>query len=224
MIYYPVIFNYYNIKLNIFKAKYRFATFLSAFLMASVLFCLPIHAQYYSQGGNSPSVTIDKKVRPITSDKFYDNIDAKDKVFVENEQIEFQIVVMNNSNQALYNLEFKDILPDYISLLFYPGIYYKSGNYVKDEITQLGVGESKVFLVRGYISNSPTTTLAKKDVLQINKAYVSNNLVSDSDQAQYFIEAKNVPGTGADDLGLKTMTVLLVAISAYSLRKLARGY
>jgi uncharacterized repeat protein (TIGR01451 family) len=204
--------------------KFRLGIVACAIVLASIGGSKPIMAQYYSQGNNVPSIVVDKKVRPISNSVFYDNIDPNVKVFSEGEQIEFKITVTNNSSQVLYNVELKDILPKYLDLLFYPGVYNKSNNVITGVIDQLNIGESKDYFIRANISGVPTTTLAEKNILQINKTTVGNNLVSDSDQAQYFIEAKNVPPTGADDLGLKTLAVALISVSAVGLRKLARGY
>lgn len=180
-------------------------------------------AQSYSQNSGNPSIVVDKKVRPINDTTFYDNIDPNVKVFNLNEQLEFLITVTNNSNQVLYNVEMKDYLPKYLSLLFYPGTY-DSNRVITDEIGQMGIGETATFKIRASINDVPTTTYAKLNVLQVNKVCVGNNLTSDCDQAQYFIAAKNIPGTGADDLMVKTVVVLLSAVTAVGLRKLARGY
>jgi len=193
-------------------------------ILASIFSSKAVLAQNYSQNSGGPSIVVDKKVRPISDTNFYDNINPNVKVFNNGDQIEFKITVSNNSNQVLYNIELKDILPKYLSLLFYPGVFNKTDNVVFTDIDQLNIGESRDYFIRANVSNVPTTTLAMLNVLQINKACASNNLVSDCDQAEYFISAKNVPATGADDLGIKTAMVLLVSISAVGLRKLARGY
>jgi hypothetical protein len=116
------------------------------------------------------------------------------------------------------------VLPEYLTLLFYPGVYNKTDDDVVTNIDQLDPGQSKDYFIRAYISDVPTSTIAGKKILQVNRVNVSNNVVFDSDQAQYFIEARTVPATGADDLGVKTAAVLLITISAVGLRKFARGY
>lgn len=204
--------------------KFRTGIAIGAVVLASVFGSKSVVAQDYGQVSNGPSIVVDKKVRPINDPTFYDNIDPNVKVFNEGEQIEFKITVSNNSSQVLYNIELKDYLPEYLDLLFYPGVYDKTSKLVTDEIGQLNVGESRDYFIRADISRVPTTTLAKKNILQINQVTAGNNLVSDSDQAQYFIAAKNVPATGAGDLGIQTALVLMVSISAVGLRKLARGY
>lgn len=183
-----------------------------------------VMAQDYSQGSGNPSIVVDKKVRPITDPTFYDNIDPKTKVFNEGEQIEFQITVSNNSNQVLENVELKDTLPKYLSLLFYPGTFNQTNNVITDEIGELGIGETQTYLVRATVSNVPTTTLASKNVCLINYVWAGNNITADTDQAQYCIAARSVPNTGADDIATKTLAVILVAVTAVGLRKLARGY
>jgi uncharacterized repeat protein (TIGR01451 family) len=208
-------------KLNKF---FNFGLVSCAMLSAVTLCPGLVLAQSYSQNGGNPSIVIDKKVRPINDSTFYDNIDPNNKVFSEGEQLEFKITVTNNSQQVLYNVELADYLPKYLGLLFYPGVYDKTSNTITDKIDHLNVGESKDFYIRANVNNVPTTTLASKNILQINKACASNNVVSDCDQSQYFISAKNVPGTGASDLLVKTIGALSIAITAVGLRKFARGY
>lgn len=208
---------------NIFS-NYNLGIVISAVVLASILGSKPAIAQYYDQSGGGPSITVDKKIRPINDSSFSDNIDPKVKVFGDGEQVEFKITVFNNSNQVLYNVELKDILPKYLTLLFYPGVFNKTDNVVFTVIDQLNAGESKDFYIRANISNVPTTNLAVKNILQTNKACASNNLVSDCDEVDYFISGKNIPSTGADDLLIKTVSVLLISMSAVGLRKVARGY
>jgi len=95
---------------------------------------------------------------------------------------------------------------------------------ITDNIGELGVGQTQTYLVQGTIVNTPTTTLASKNVCLINYVWTGNNVTSDTDQAEYCIAARSVPSTGADDLMIKTVSILLVAVSAVGLRKLARGY
>lgn len=181
-------------------------------------------AQYYSEGNGSQQIVVDKKIRPINDENFYDNIDPAKKVFVNGEQLEFKITVKNTGEQTLYNINVKDILPNYLSLLFYPGVYNKTSNNVETEIDQLNPGESKDFYIRANVSDVPSSNMEGKKLLQINKAEAGNDKVYDSDQAQYFIEAKSVPSTGADDLMVKTAVILMITVSSIGLRKLARGY
>jgi len=101
----------------------------SALILAGILPNQMVIAQSYSQGSGYPSIVVDKKVRPISDPTFYDNIDPKVKVFNQGEQLEFRIIVSNNSNQVLENVELKDTLPNYLSLLFYPGSYDKASKY-----------------------------------------------------------------------------------------------
>jgi uncharacterized repeat protein (TIGR01451 family) len=204
--------------------NFKFGFLLSAVVLVSFLNVKTILAQSYSQGGGGQKITVDKKIRPINDSTFYDNIDPAKKVFVDGEQLEFKITVENSGSETLYNIELKDVLPKYLSLLFYPGVYNKTNNDIVANIDQLDPGQSKDYYIRAYISNVPTSTVAGTRILQINRVNVSNGSVSDSDQAQYYIAANVVPGTGADDLMAKTAAILLVTISAVGLRKLARGY
>ncbi len=197
---------------------------LSALYLASFLNAKTAFAQYYSQGEGSKQIIVDKKVRPINDDTFYDNIDPGKKTFIDGEQLEFKITVKNTGEQILYNIEVKDILPQYLTLLFFPGVYNKTDNNLVTKIDQLNPGESKDFYIRANISSVPKSTVEGKKWQQINKATATTDSISDSDQSQYFISGKLIPATGDEDLMTKTMGLLLVSVTAFGLRKLARGY
>lgn len=181
-------------------------------------------AQYYSQNGVAQEIVVDKQVRPIEDEVFYDNIGPDKKVFSVGEQLEFKIKVKNSGNVTLDKVKIKDSLPNYLTLLFYPGVFNKTDNTITTEIDTLEPGQSKEFFIRAYVDNTPISSVIGKRFLQINKVTASNEKVSDNDQSQYYISARMVPVTGADDLGWKTLMVVMVTISSIGLRKFARGY
>lgn len=201
------------------------ALFTGAFI-ASILHAKPTFAQYYSQAENIPTVLVDKKIRSVNDDIFYDNITSEQKLFTEGDQIEFKIVVENKGTSTLNNIKLKDTLPKYLTLLFYPGVYNKTTNIVETDIDKLDPGQSKEFYIKAKISDLPSTANNSGQKLQLtNIANASISNTSDSDEAKYFVtKSISIPSTGANDMAAKTAIVLMVTVSTVGLRKLARGY
>lgn len=200
------------------------------FVVGIMLFALygsfsnEVVAQYYSQGSSSYSVSIDKKIRPIDVKEFKDNLYISEKIFSENEQIEFQVVVENTGNGELKNLQVKDTLPKSLSLLYFPGLLDSSDVNVGWTIPTLGGGETRTYVIRGKIDNSPVSNYANQTVKQTNRVCVSNAKVSDCDNASYYIAKQVVPTTGDSIIWFKTILGLGGLLSAVGLRKAARGY
>lgn len=184
----------------------------------------PIYSQYYGQNDSVPKIVIDKQVRPITDNKFYDNISIENKIFYENDLIEFKIVIENTGNITLSNVKMVDDLPNYLNLIFYPGIYNKTFNIIEAEIGILEPGQRKEYTIRAKTIDLPSSVINGKTFQQTNKVHVTSSIASDSDEAKYYIAAKVVPTTGANDLAIKTITVLSMTFIALGLRKYSRGY
>jgi len=181
-------------------------------------------AQYYSQGEDSVQIVVDKTVRPIEDSKFCDNISTEQKVFVENNEIEFKIVIKNSGNNDLTNLSVEDYLPKYLTLIFYPGVFNLTENKIETSIDKLGPGESKEYLIRARISDLPKSVYSNKYIQMTNKVTVAANGVSDSDKTVYYVEAITVPSTGSEDLMVKTVLIVMAVGASVGLRKIARGY
>jgi hypothetical protein len=204
-------------------------TILSTILLTSLwgslcLFPRLSQAQYYSQGNNNFNVTIDKKIRPITDSVYYDNIPSAQKVFIERDQIDFELIVENTGDQNLTNLTVKDTLPKYFTPQLYFGTYDKDSSTIQTNIDNLGVGESKVFNIRGMISYLPASDWAGQLIKLTNRADVFNNSASDTDYATYFAEKRVNPVTGADNLVLGSIVSIFTLSTAFGLRRLIRGY
>ena len=197
---------------------------LSALIGLSMVRSQPVMAQYYGQTENKPIVVIDKKIGFGEPKEYFDNVSAAQKLFTEGEQIQFKLVVENKSKDSLYNLKVVDYLPEFLSLTLYPGTFDKKLNEVSTEIAELKSGESKEFMIIARISGLPTSVYSVNKFQLTNNSKVSNNLVSDTDSAKYFVSYQSVPNTGADDVLIKSIGVLAISLAAVGLRKLARGY
>jgi uncharacterized repeat protein (TIGR01451 family) len=178
------------------------------------------YSQYYSQGDVNKSVSIDKKIRPINSDKSVDNIDKDEKLFTEGDSLDFSLLVENTGNQELLDLKVTDYLPAYQNIVFNPGNYGKENSNINWVIDRLGVGESKVFTIRTKIG------AVKIDYSQMitNKACVNSNGLSDCDWASFFVTGKSVPSTGSEGILIQSAMALSGAVLALGLRKKTRGY
>lgn len=193
-----------------------------AILIGGLLCPNNVVAQYYGQSDNSPVVVVDKKIGFGGDRNYYDNVASGVKVFRENDEITFKIVVENRGNVNLENLVVRDTLPRYLGLLLYPGTLNKDLNLIETRISNLNPGETKEFLVVARIKDLPVGTNDKLELT--NRVCVVNTGVGDCDNAKYFVAYKNVPATGTNDLVIKTVIVLTLSLMALGLRKKARGF
>lgn len=176
---------------------------------------------YYNGTDSAQVISVDKKVRSIGDTQYYDNIEASKKTFYEKDVIEFQIKVENIRTEVIYNINVKDILPKYLSLIFYPGTFDNDQYIVEWNIDRLNAGESKTYLIRAKINNSiKLNTLTK----QTNKTEACGAGKCDADYSSYFIGKASIPATGASDIILKTGLLASLAGLGLFLRKKIRGY
>lgn len=198
---------------------YKYLTVL--FLLLAALMA-PKHsvAQYYGgQENGQKSFVVDKKIRSLNRNEYYDNIDSSQKVFVEGEGIEFRVRVSNNGNLTISNIQVADYLPKYLCLVFYPG--NADNNAIFWNIAEINAGESKDYLIRAKICGLPTEIVKVK---LNNQAYIKAEGISDRDYASYYVGRKTTPSTGANSLIIESIFAGLVMIGAYRGRKIARGY
>ena len=181
----------------------------------------PTKAFGYNDGDRAQTISVDKKVRSIDDSQYYDNIESSKKTFYENDVVEFQIKVENIGTEVMYNINVKDMLPKYLSLIFNPGTFNDDQDIVEWNIDKLEAGESKTYLIRAKINDSSKLNVLTK---QTNKAEACGAGQCDTDNASYYIGKVTVPATGAQDIILKTVLVASVAGLGFCFRKKARGY
>lgn len=192
---------------------------LGIFLALSLLFPSGILADAYSQGSTDYSVSIDKKIRPIDDSNYYDNIGKDQKVFVDDDVVEYTIRVENTGKDILYNLVVKDYYPLVEQIILAPGEIDKVNRQITWKIDSLAAGESKTFTLRVKVVKANINSC-----YQTNIATVTNNYVYDKDTATLCVSIKGNPKTGTNDLVIKSSMALSGALLALVLRKLARGY
>lgn len=197
---------------------YKFIVFLLT-IIAVVTVPSICMAQYYGNEGGQVLLIVDKKIRSLNWNQFYDNIDSSQKVFVEGEGVEFKIKVSNNGNQTINNIQAADYLPKYLCLVFYPGTV--DNNALFWNIPELKAGENKDYLIRAKICGLPKEIKKEKET---NQAYIKAEDMTDRDYASYYVGKKTTPTTGPNSLVVESVLVGLTMVAAFRGRKLARGY
>jgi len=187
-------------------------------LLTALVFPSGVLADAYSQGEVNYNISIDKKIRPINDSNFYDNIGQDQKVFVNDDVIDYRIVVENTGKDILYDLVVTDYFPVVNQIILAPGEINKTNRQITWKIEKLNAGESKTFTVRAKVVNSSTWKS------QTNVVEVKNNNVYDKDTATFYLNGKVIPVTGNADLVVKSGIVLSLSVIALALRKVARGY
>lgn len=190
--------------------------------MAILFLSLFSSTKAYGYNDNQPQrISVDKKVRDIGSTQFYDNIEASKHTFFEGDTVEFQINIKNVSTEVMYNINVKDILPKYLSLVFNPGKFDSDQYIVEWNIDRLNADESRTYLIRAKIKDSTKLNLTTK---QTNKAEACGAGQCNADEASYFIGKTGIPDTGASDILIKTAIVISVAGLGFAIRKKVRGF
>jgi uncharacterized repeat protein (TIGR01451 family) len=204
--------------------KTLLSTAILGLVLAFVPASKPVFGQYYGGGVDTPSIVVDKKIRPIDSRTYFENIGSEQKVFTEGEQIEFKIVVENRGNTVLKDIKVKDILPDYLKTIVFPGKYISVDNSIETTIDSLEPGRSKEFIIVAKISDLPASNYAGAKLQMTNRVKATSGNVSDTDEAKYFVEMKSVPSTGAGGMVVNTLLAVTIISSAFGLRKIVRKY
>ena len=187
-------------------------------LLTALVFPSGVFADAYSQGEVNYNISIDKKIRPINDSNFYDNIGQDQKVFVNDDVIDYRIVVENTGKDILYDLVVTDYFPVVNQIILAPGEINKTNRQITWKIEKLNAGESKTFTVRAKVVNSSTWKS------QTNVVEVKNNNVYDKDTATFYLNGKVIPVTGNADLVVKSGIALSLSVIALAMRKVARGY
>jgi len=191
---------------------------LALFLLTALVFPSGVFADAYSQGEVNYSISIDKKIRPIDDENFYDNIGKDQKVFVVGDVLDFNILVENTGKDILNDLTVKDFYPWVNQIILAPGEIDTKNRQVTWKIDSLAVGETRNYTLRARVSTG-SSLLSQTNIVQ-----VGNNNVFDKDTATFFVSGKTSPKTGSNDLLIKTGIFTSLAFVALGLRKLARGY
>lgn len=163
-----------------------------------------------------------------------------------NKKVIFTVTYKNNGNgidtngnrlSDLDNIKASLKLPsDRVSILYGPGEIDKSSNTINWNIDKLKSGEkSSTYQIAGTIVKDESTCTASLikpvNAVESNRKIATaegniNSCIYDRDTAAFMVNGKTcvIPSTGDNSLIIKTILILGSAISAFGIRKLARGF
>jgi hypothetical protein len=182
------------------------AFFLSLFITSYTF------AQYGAyEGGYSTTVMIDKAIGipenttkgGVKETSYVDNYSSSDYRFQPDQYISFRLKIKNTSNEMLYSLKVKDILPFYIEPVDNLNNYNSSEKAISFDAGDFAVNEEKVYYLKFKIASQDKLPSDKGIICLVNKAEVSNSVSYDEDSAQFCIEkevkgVKEVPAAGPE--------------------------
>ncbi len=183
-------------------------------------------AYIYENEKEAFQVVVDKKVKPVTSTEWFDNLPQETNIFAPQDLIDFKIIIKNTGDQDLENLDVFDLLPNYLKLIFRPGEYNEAEKKFSWKIDKLSAGERKEFTARAQVEKAEN--IARQQLFCLaNKAVVQKDGQDlDSDTAQFCIEprilGKTFPETGFN-LIWGTITAFTVIAMGIVARKIGRG-
>jgi uncharacterized repeat protein (TIGR01451 family) len=189
-------------------------------VLFSSLVPIKVSAESYSDE-NEKTIILDKKVRSVNESEYKDNILSSEKVFYEDDLIEFKIRIENSGDTKLRNIKVIDKLPPFLKIIFNPGDYNETDNQVEWTIDELDAGEAEEFLIRAKIDQAENVYNLTKET---NVAEACVDEICDNDDAIYYIGGISIPNTGAGGLIVQTGLILSGTVAGFILRKKARGY
>jgi uncharacterized repeat protein (TIGR01451 family) len=189
-------------------------------ILFSTLVPIKAGAESYN-GDDEKTLILDKKIRSIHDDEYKDNILSSERVFYEDDIVEFKIRIENSGDTKLRNIKVIDKLPPFLKIIFNPGDYNETDNQVEWTIDELDAGEAEEFLIRAKIDQAENVYNLTKET---NVAEACVDEICDNDDAIYYIGGISIPNTGAGGLIVQTGLILSGTVAGFILRKKARGY
>lgn len=174
-----------------------------------------------TQYGDCPSVSksimIDKLVGRNDTD-FVDNFSTSDSRFSPGQELFFRLVVKNTSDVTLQNVELKDFVPEFLSVLEVIGSYDSTSAVMTFNAGNFEPNEEKTYTLKMKVVDQSELPSDKGLFCEVNKATANGDGVSDEDTSQFCIE-KNVeavtmvPSAGPH-LGLALLSIEFAALTA----------
>ena len=160
------------------------------------------YGQYGQYGGGSPSysIIVDKMVMTGNQTKggqevYVDNLSPSDPRFAPNAQVTFQVKVKNTSDVTLYNIQAKDILPEWVDAVEGPGEYDENTRTISWTYPELKSGEGKLEKIIVQIKPQDQLPADQGLMCMNNKATVNTDNAHDEDTAQFCVEKQVVMTT-----------------------------
>lgn len=180
------------------------------FALCSLLFSLPVSAQYY---GAAPVVriSVEKFVsKPgavtkggVTSEEFVENLSSSDVRFRSGQDVRFKLVVKNTSDTNLTNVEVKDFVPDFLEPVEGPGSFNSSTRTLAFNAGDFAVNEEKIYFLKMRVLSQNQLPQDKGIICVVNKVKVEVQGVGAEDTSQFCIEKEvqgvvSVPSAGPE--------------------------
>ena len=174
-------------------------------------------------------ISLDKKVKNPTNDKFFDHLSVNDPKHSADQEIFFQITIKNTGGVELKDIIVKDVVPQYLTLSATDATYDKNTKTYAFKIPTLGVNETKVLDVKGKIASANQLPVDDGIFCLINQAVVTVDDMKVQDNSQFCVQrqvvgktkgglpvfaaatVKKTPDTGAESLALFALPALSAA-------------
>jgi len=200
--------------------------FFSFLLIAGLAFFTKnARADYmYGNGEVTRQIIVDKKLKPVSWSKWYDNLSINDISLEAEKLVEFKILVKNSGEGDLADISVADTLPGSVNYLFGAGEYKKDNHQVEWKIDHLNPGEEKEFKLRVQIIKSEQLPEGGSFPVVNRVKVIANTGETDEDTAQFYIKGRveQLPEAGIN-LALGTILALGAAATGFLGRKFGRG-
>lgn len=184
-----------------------------------------VKADYmYGEGEASRQIIVDKKLKPVSWSKWYDNLSLNDFSFSAEDLVDFKILVKNSGEAELDNIEVIDILPGSVNYLFGASGYNKDNHQLAWNIDRLNPGEEKEFKLRVQVVKAGELPQGGAFPVVNRVKVTANTGETDEDTAQFYLKgrAEVLPEAGIN-LVLGTILALGIAATGFLGRKFGRG-
>lgn len=169
-------------------------------------------------------LTINKQVENPITNIFVENLTTTDPTFVPGSEIDYRLIIKNNSGETFNPVNVKDILPSYLTFIAgNPGNFdFDSTNHVVNfQLSNMIAGETRSFDLRFRVSDASSFPSGKSIFCVSNVAEVRALNRFDSDSAQACLQngtvtASTLPVAGYDDL-LLLLPMAGVALGGFAL-------
>jgi len=180
-----------------------------------ILFPSSTLAQYVGAAQVQPGrqILIEKKILNPENNKFVDNLNLEQHIFLHEQDITFRVTVTNVVQQDLNNLQITDKLPDvlnFISTSF--GDFDKNNKVINIKLDKLKIGESKTFEVKTKVR--PEGDLPNTTTCQDNLARVTMGNMVEEDTSRFCVARQVMPATKVMPQTGPSQTLPLLILSA----------
>jgi len=205
------------------KNKIVIASIMLATLLTT--FAKKVEADMYGETGEQPQIIVDKKVKPIKGETWFDNLSSDEAGFAAKSLVFFKVIVKNSGEKELNNITVVDTLPSYVNFVLGPGTYNKDNRQIEWKIDKLVMGEAKEFFIRVQVFSADQIP-NKTAFPVVNRVKASSDNVNDEDTSQFFIDTRilgeTLPKAGADLVLVTTIALSLAGMGIFA-RKFGRG-